>query len=122
MHLASMTDVVKCLFEVGKAKKPDEFAAFFTEDGRYRFGNADAVSGRKGIHDAVANFFPLIKALDHDIQGTWEQGNLLLVEMNVIYTRQDDKVVTIPVADTFRFEGSLIKDMRIYADTTPVFV
>lgn len=121
MQTASMTDVVKRLFEVGEAKKPDEFASFFTEDARYRFGNADAVSGRADIRDAVANFFPLIKSLYHDIQGTWEQGNLLLVEMNVIYTRHDDKVVTIPVADTFRFESSLIKDMRIYADTTPVF-
>jgi ketosteroid isomerase-like protein len=120
VQTASMTDVVKRLFEVGEAKNSDEFVTFFTKNAEYRFGNAESAIGRTAIRDAVANFFPLIKSLYHDIQGTWEQGNLLLVEMNVIYTRHDGKVVTIPVADTFRFEGGLIKDMRIYADTTPV--
>lgn len=121
MQTASMTDIVRNLFETGEAMKPEAFAAFFGEDAKYRFGNAEPVVGRIKIRDAVADFFPSIKALYHDIQGTWEQGNLLLVEMDVVYTRHDNKVVTIPVADTFRFEGNLIKDMRIYGDTTPLF-
>ncbi len=121
MQTASMTDVAKHLFEVGETKNPDAFATFFTEDARYQFGNANPVYGRAAIRDAVADFFSHLKTLYHDIQETWEQGNCLLVEMRVVYTRHDDKVVTVPAADTFRFEGSLIKDMRIYADTAPLF-
>jgi hypothetical protein len=121
VQTVSMTDVVKRLFEIGEAKKSDQFATFFTEDARYQFGNAKPIIGHVGIRDSVLEFFTLVKDLHHDIRGTWEIGNLLLVEMDVVYTRHDDKVVTISVADTFRFESGLIKDMRIYADITPLF-
>jgi ketosteroid isomerase-like protein len=121
VQTVSKSDVVKRLFEIGESQKSDEFMNFFTEDATYQFGNAAPVIGRKAIQDAVANFFPLVKTLYHDIKGTYEFGALLLVEMDVIYTRHDGKVVTIPVADTFRFEGGLIKGLQIYGDTSPVF-
>ncbi|NEQ29114.1 MAG: hypothetical protein F6K28_61285 [Microcoleus sp. SIO2G3] len=45
----------------------------------------------------------------------------MIVEMDVIYTRHDDTVITLPVADIFRFEGDLIGDMRIFMDVYLVF-
>jgi limonene-1,2-epoxide hydrolase len=115
------------LFATGETGPDDplkasaKFITFFTEDARYRFGSFEPVVGREGIGNSVANFFPLVKALYHDIHTIWEQGNELIVEMDVIYTRHDDTVITLPVADIFRFEGDLIRDMRIFMDVNPVF-
>jgi limonene-1,2-epoxide hydrolase len=118
---ASMSDAIRQLFATGEAMNSDKFITLFSENARYRFGSFEPVVGREAIRNSVTNFFPLVKALYHDIQSIWEQGNKLIVEMDVIYTRHNDTVITLPVADIFRFEGDLIRDMRIFMDVNLVF-
>src|SRR2546428_363445 len=55
------------LFKTIDQMDPDEFAEFVTEDGTFVFGNAEPVTGRQAVRDAVAGFYSSIKALQHEI-------------------------------------------------------
>jgi hypothetical protein len=41
--------------------------------------------------------------------------------MEVIYTRLDDKEVTVPCSEAIHFKDGLFQEMRIYIDMSPVF-
>lgn len=111
---------VRELFAAGEAKKPDEFVTFFTQEARYRFGNSDVMQGRAAIRETVAKFFPLVRALYHDVRTVWEWSGTVFLEMDVIYTTHKKRTITLPCADIFRFQGRLIQDMRIYMDPGPL--
>lgn len=120
-----MSGWVKRLFAIIDEMKADEFVTFFTKDAQFQFGNAKPVVGQESVREAVAEFFSSIHGLHHDITGQWtgqwEQGDVVSVEANVSYIRQDSRVVTLPCTSTLRLEGDLIQDYRIYIDISPVF-
>jgi hypothetical protein len=104
---------------------PDEFASCFTEDGSFRFGNAEPVVGRSAIREAAAAFFSTIDGVHHDIQGIWsgkwEQGEVYSVEAEATYTRKDGSEVKLPVTSTLRMKGDLVQDWRVFMDISPVY-
>src|SRR3954453_17245998 len=103
----------------------DEFASRFTEDGSFRFGNAEPVVGRSAIREAVAAFFSTIDGMRHDItgiwRGKWEQGEVYSVEAEVSYTRKDGSEVKLPVTSTLRMKGALVQDWRVFMDVSPLY-
>lgn len=103
----------------------DGFTSYFTEDGSFRYANAEPVVGRQAIGEAVEGFWSMIKGLRHDIigiwTGEWEHGDVFSVEAVTVYTRKDDSTVGIPVTSTLRMEGNLVKDWRIFQDLAPLF-
>jgi ketosteroid isomerase-like protein len=116
---------IQLLFATIDQMKVEEFVAFFAEDGQFRFGNADTLFGKQAIRDAITEFFSSIQGLSHDItgvwKGEWDLGDVVSVEANVTYIRQDGQVVTLPATSTLRFKGNLIQDYRIFMDISPVF-
>jgi len=109
------------LFKTIDQMDPDEFAAFLTEDGTFVFGNAEPVSGRVAIRDAVAGFYSTIKALQHQVGETWEGHDTLVAEGRVTYTRHDGSTITLPFVNVFRLQGELVRDYRIHMDITPLY-
>jgi hypothetical protein len=115
-----MADTVVRLFGRGEAFDSDGFIGFFTDKPMYQFGNADPCLDKKAIHASVTAFFSAVQALYHDIRNMWEVGDLLLVEMDVVYWRKDGSSVRLPCADIFRFEGDKVQELRIFMDANPV--
>lgn len=114
------------LFRAVDALDAATFAKAFTEDGTFRFGNAQPAVGRQQIEEALSGFFSIIGGLRHEVtgvwSGTWEGGDVKSVESAVTYTPKDATVTdAIPATSTLRMRGDLIRDYRIFADISPLF-
>ena len=48
-------------------------------------------------------------------------GDDVIVEFDVHYTRHDGNVVTVPCCNVFRLRDGLIAEYRSYIDATPVY-
>ncbi len=104
-----------------ETRSVDEFASYFTDDAFYQVGNSEPLLGRDRIRESAIRFRQAIKSIVHDIKQIWELGNTVFVEIEITYTRNDDKVVTIPCLDVVELEGDKFKSIRIYMDISPVF-
>ena len=116
-----MATSMKELFEIVDRKDPDGFAGEFTEDGRFRFGNAPTVIGREAISGSVSEFFSSLTSLRHDIQDEWQQADVVITEVEATYVRADGFEITLPAVTVARKDGDLIRDYRIYMDVNPLF-
>jgi uncharacterized protein (TIGR02246 family) len=101
------------------------FAAVFVDDGWLRFGNNDAIVGRRNIETAIAQFFTAMVSLRHEFVRTTLHDDLLFLEASVTYTRHDRKIVTVPAMTVYTFAE---RDGRraaarcnIYVDLAPLF-
>ncbi|MFA7360666.1 MAG: nuclear transport factor 2 family protein [Candidatus Kapaibacterium sp.] len=103
------------------AKDSTEFSNLLTEDGIFKFGNADEVKGRKNIADYVEVFFNMIKGSQHKVVNFWEQGDNVIWQGEVLYTRTDGKQVNVNFCNVFYMDGDLVEKYIIYIDNTPLF-
>src|SRR5918994_6548728 len=113
-------DVAQVLADID-AFDPDKFVAHLTPDAVFRFANADPVTGRAAVKEAVAGFFSTIDGLTHHMRNVWELGDTAIVQADVEYRRKDGKTVTVPNADILTYDGDLVRDWRIYIDITPIY-
>ncbi len=104
-----------------ETRSVDEFANYFTEDAVYKVGNNPPIIGRDRIRESSVRFRQAIKGIVHNIKQIWEMGNTVVVELDVTYTRNDDKVVNLPCLDVIELEGDKFKAIHIYIDLSPVF-
>jgi ketosteroid isomerase-like protein len=116
-----MSRDIAAIFADIDAFDPDKFVAHLTPDAKFRFGNADPVTGRAAVKEGVAGFFSTIDGLTHHILNVYESGDTVIVQIDVEYRRQDGKSVTVPNADILVFDGDLVRDWQIYIDVAPVF-
>lgn len=105
----------------------EKFVAFFSEDTKLRFNGGDPVLGKDGVRAAITGFWTAasVVGMRHEViavcTGPVGSEMIVSVEADVIYTRADKKVITVPVSSILRFTGQLIAEYRIYGDTSPVF-
>ena len=99
----------------------DAFVARLTPDVVFRFGNAEPLTGRAAVKEAVQGFWTTIEGLTHHIQNVWEVDDTVIVQIDVEYRRKDGKTVTVPNVDILVYDGDLVRDWRIYIDLAPVF-
>jgi len=116
-----MSRDVAAIFADIDAFDPDKFVAHLTPDATFRFANADPVTGRAAVKEAVAGFFSSIAGLTHHILNVYEVGDIVIAQIDVEYRRLDGKSVTVPNADILVFDGDLVRDWQIYIDVTPVY-
>ncbi|MEV0528751.1 nuclear transport factor 2 family protein [Streptomyces sp. NPDC050439] len=100
---------------------PDKFVAHLTKDVVFRFANSPELIGRPAVRQGVADFFATIAGLSHRLLRTWEEGDTIIVQTEVTYTRKDGKQVTVPNADILTFRGDKAREWRIYIDLAPVY-
>lgn len=103
------------------AKDSAGFASYITEEGTFKFGNADSVIGRLNVQHYVDAFFKMISKSEHKVVNFWEQGETVIWQGEVTYTRLDAKVVTVSFCNIFYMKGDLIDKYLIYIDNTPLF-
>src|SRR5260370_37618287 len=77
---------------------PDKFVAHLTPDAKFRFANADPVTGRAAVKEAVAGFFSTIDGLTHHILNIYEFGETVVAQIDLEYRPKDRKSVTLPNA------------------------
>jgi len=119
---SSTEDVnIEKLFASIDAMDTESFLGFIHEDATFRFGSSPAVKGHAEIRAAVGGFFSSIAAIKHVLQRLVTDGNAVVYEGEVTYTRHDDSVITLPFVNLFEVDDGLISLYRIYIDIGPLF-
>ncbi len=111
----------KRLFASIDAMDTESFLSFISEDGVFRFGSSPPATGHAAIRAAVENFFASFAALKHDLQRMITDGNTVVCEGEVTYTKHDGSTVTLPFANIFEVDDGLISQYRVYIDIGPLF-
>ncbi len=109
------------LFSRGESFDTLGFSELFIEKPLYQFGNFPIAYNRSDIKVSADDFFTKIQAVYHDLKTVREDGDILIVEMDVHYWRNDGTYITLPCTDIFRMEGKLFSELRIFMDVNPVF-
>ncbi|MDA0181688.1 nuclear transport factor 2 family protein [Solirubrobacter phytolaccae] len=120
--LKSDTDTfISGIFADIDAKNAEGFASRLSENARMRIGSQDPIFGPAAVVEGLSGFFQMIKALQHETVEVWEDGDTLIVESEVTYTRLDDSQITVPAVSILRRGPERIDDYRIFIDLGPVF-
>ena len=111
----------KDLFASIDAMDTERFLSFIDTAATFRFGSSEAVTGHAAIRAAVEGFFASFNALRHDLQRLVADGNAVVCEGEVTYTRHDGSAITLPFVNIFEVDGGLISLYRVYIDIAPLF-
>lgn len=111
----------KKLFASIDAMDTESFLRFIHADATFRFGSSPAVKGHAEIRAAVEGFFASFAALKHDLQRLVVDGNAVVCEGEVTYTRHDGSKITLPFANIFEVDEGLITLYRVYVDIGPLY-
>lgn len=101
----------------------DAYMAMFADGARMLFANADPIVGKDGIREALTGLLGAIAGIKHIPGDAYEEdGDLVIFECDVEYTRKDGKQVTVRGGCFFVIgDDGLRREQRITVDTTPVF-
>lgn len=113
-------DTLTRMFRDIDARDADAFVRWLTDDVVFQYGNWPAAEGRAATREVVAQFFAGIAGLSHDLNGSWECGDVTVCRLSVTYTRLDGRCVALPAANILQYRGDRICDYRIYIDATPL--
>ena len=109
------------LFATIDGKRAQDFAAYLTTDGEFRFGSAAPVFGRDDVAAYVDAFFGMIGSSKHQLLHTWQDEGTAVCEGIVTYTRLNGSQVQIPFCNVFYLRGGEIARYLIYIDNGPLF-
>ncbi|MGA8334657.1 MAG: nuclear transport factor 2 family protein [Solirubrobacteraceae bacterium] len=120
-NLVNPGDRVRAIFGAFDAKDVSAFAAFMTDDVRLRLGNGEPVQGKPAFVEAVTAFLASVAGFRHEVLNVWSDGDALVAEFDVDYTRLDGGEVTLPCCNVFRLRDGLVAEYRSYIDASPVY-
>jgi len=110
------------LFKIIDGMDAAAFATFLTDDLIFRFGNMPVVEGKDNVVEAVTGFYASIRSLSHEVDNIWITDDVAVCNGSVTYTRHDSGTLSVPFANIFHFREDLIKDYRIYADISQLYI
>jgi ketosteroid isomerase-like protein len=109
------------IFAAFDAQDVAGLAAMMADDVRLQLGNSPVVAGKPEFVKAVEAFLGSVASFSHSIVNVWSDGDALIAELEVGYTRLDGKRLTLPCCNVFRIRNGLVSDYRSYMDITPVY-
>lgn len=110
---------VERMMEAAMTQNWGEFMTYFSKDLLYKVGANEPVVGPEACKGVMTSIGQLIKPTTHNIRGTWEFGNVVIVEMDANYVHAiDHRFIQVPCTDIYRFEGDLIQEWRVYPDAS----
>ncbi len=115
------TEWIKQLFQSIDNRDTDAFLTFLSDDVVFRFGNAEPVKGKENVGDVLRGFFESIQALEHDLHEIWEHPDTVICHGIVTYTRHDSSTLTVPFANIFGMDGSVIREYLIFVDVSGLY-
>ena len=114
-------DHIRTLFGTFDAQDVSALAAFMTDDVRVRLGNVEPVQGKSAFVEAVNAFIGSVAGFRHEVVSVWSDGDALIAEFDVHYTRLDGGEVTLLCCNVFRLRDGLVAEYRSYIDAAPVY-
>jgi ketosteroid isomerase-like protein len=117
----SPSDHARAIFAAFDTKDVSALAAFMSDDVRLRLGNAETAQGKAAFVDAVRAFLGSVAGFRHELINVWSDGDALIAELDVRYSRLDGREVTVPCCNVFGLRDGLVVDYRSYIDATPVY-
>jgi ketosteroid isomerase-like protein len=114
-------EILDRLFGAVGRKDLVAYLACFTDDAEYKAGNFPAVFGHQAIQEFGARVIPYFDNVLHNVKTSWQQGDTVISELDLVYYRKDGKVVTVPCLDVIRLENGKVKSLRAYLDASPAF-
>ena len=99
----------------------DSFATYLAPQVRFRFANGHPLIGREAVQESLIEFFKNFRSLRHDINETWINGDTVICEQTVTYTKHDGSTVSPSCVNILKFRDDLIYEYLIYIDLAPLF-
>ena len=115
------SDQAHAIFAAFDSKDVSKLAGLMTDDVLLRLGNADPVEGKAAFVDAVNAFLGSVADFRHELRNVWDDGDALITELDVHYTRLDGREVTVPCCNVFVLRHGSVAEYRSYIDATPVY-
>lgn len=102
-----------------------DLGAYFTENGEFHFPGFKTKIGRQEISNAFGVIQPLCQPIllpitvHHDIEEVWVKDNVVFAQIVNIYYQEggSHEALRLPVFLIFKFEGNLVRELRLYLDT-----
>lgn len=104
------------LFQSVDNQDTEAFLAFLADDVLFHFGNADPVSGKAAVGEAVRGFFGSIKGIQHELAAIWEEDGVVICHGTVTYTRHDSTKLRVPFANILGVDNNLITKYLVFVD------
>ena len=119
--IVSPSEYARDLFAAFDAKDAHALAALMTDDVRVRLGNADLFEGKPAFVEAAQGFIASVAGFRHRVLNVWSDGDAVIAQLEVHYTRHDGQELTLPCCNVFRLRDGLVADYRVYMDINPVY-
>jgi limonene-1,2-epoxide hydrolase len=102
----------------------DQVRSHLAEDILYRPGSRPEIHGREeALQMMIETFTKFARFTGHRVRQVWEGQGRVAIEMDAIYRRiRDDKEFVIACTDIYRVEDNKIREWRVYADVSPLFL
>ncbi len=113
---------VSAFFRDVDAFQIEKLDAWFAEDIDLRFANNPVITDKRTALAALGGFYSTIAGLRHDAEAQVGSGDSVAQQSIVTYTRQDGRLVPLPVCSYLRrnAEGKLNR-LWIYIDIAPLY-
>ena len=117
----SPSDLARGIFAAFDAKDAPALATLMTDDVRLRLGNTETVEGKPAFVEALQSFLGSVAHFRHEVLNVWSDGDAVIAELVVHYTRLDGRELALPCCNVFRLRDGSVADYRVYMDITPVY-
>lgn len=116
-----MGDWIEEYFADVDAMNLDGFVERHTDDAVVSFNDNPPANGKDEIRATIGGFWEMIDGLSHEIRERYEDGDTVILESDVTYTRKDGQQVTVRTASVLHRDGDLIDRLVFYNDPSPIF-
>ncbi|MBC7936573.1 MAG: hypothetical protein H7Y86_14580 [Rhizobacter sp.] len=99
----------------------EAYAKYLHEDIEVQMGNKPGTKGKQNAIEGIKELWKSIKTMNHHFINVLGTNNQIVLEAIIDYTRQDDKIVTVPAVTILELtEENLITSARVFIDLSPV--
>jgi ketosteroid isomerase-like protein len=121
--LGSLTpsEVVGKIFAALDGGEVQRLAGMMDGNVRLQLANTEESHGKESFEKAVEAFLASVAGFRHEVIDVWCDGDTIVAELHVHYTRLDGRKVTVPCCNVFQISEDLVWAYRSYLDMTPVY-
>ena len=116
-----MSDWIREYFADVDAMRLDAFVERHTDDAVVSMNDNPPARGKDEIRQTIGGFWEMIGGLRHEIRQRYGDGDTVILESDVIYTRKDGEEVTVRTASVLHRSGELVDRLTFYNDPAPIF-
>lgn len=112
---------LEAYYQAVDGMRVDQLGEFLHERCEVQYPGGRVVSGREQIIGGMQAALEALAAINHQLQGAWEEEQGLIFELQVTYTRRDGHKIVRPGAGIFVFEDGKIRQQRLFVDASGVW-